>query len=60
VRLLAERANQRAPMSDEEYEREIAELERNAVRALSADELCAEIERRRALPAPDERSQPSG
>lgn len=54
VRLLAELANQRAPMTDEQYEREIAELGRDAVRALSVEELEAELERRRALPAPDE------
>lgn len=54
VRLLAERANQRAPLSDEEYQREIAELGREAVRALSVEELEAELARKRALLVPDE------
>ena len=54
VRLLAQRANQRAPLSDEEYQRELEALGRETVRALSVEELEAEIERRRALPAPDE------
>jgi hypothetical protein len=56
VRLLAERAHVRAPMTDEEFSREIEALGRKAVRALSDDELCVEIARRRALPTPDERS----
>ncbi len=54
--LLAERA----PMTDEEVARWMEQLGREAVRALSDEELEAEIERRRALPAPDERSPPSG
>jgi hypothetical protein len=48
VRLLA----QQAPMSDEEYQRELEALGRDAVQALSVEELEAELERR-ALPAPD-------
>ena len=51
VRLLAQRANQRAPMSDEEFQRELEALGRDAVRALSVEELEAELERRRALPS---------
>jgi hypothetical protein len=51
VRLMAERAHVRAPLSDEEYQAELKALGREAVRALSVDELCAEIEGRRALPS---------
>ena len=54
VRLLAQQANQRAPLSDEEYQAEFEALGRDAVRALSVEKLEAELERRRALPAPDE------
>lgn len=54
VRLLAERSHVPAPMTDEEFQREIKTLGREAVRALSDDELHIEIERRRALPVPDE------
>jgi predicted nucleic acid-binding protein len=51
VRLVAERSHVRAPMSDEEFQREIEALGREAMRALSDDELRTEIERRRALPS---------
>lgn len=54
VRLMAERAHVRAPLSDEEYQAELEALGREAVRALSVEELEAEIERRRVLPALDE------
>lgn len=54
VRLLAQRANQRAPLSDEEYQAQIQALGRDAVRALSVEKLEAEMERRRALRAPAE------
>lgn len=50
VRLLAQRANQRAPMSDEEYQAQLQALGRDALDTLSVEELEAELERRRALP----------
>jgi hypothetical protein len=50
-RLLAERSHVLARMTDEVLQREIKALGREAVRALSDDVLCPEIERRRALPS---------
>ncbi len=55
VRLLAQRANQRAPMSDEEFQREIEALERDALDTLSVEELEAALARKRARPPADER-----
>jgi len=53
VQLLAERAaRDRPPMTDEEYAQEMADLGRDAVKALPDDELRAELARRGlALPA---------
>lgn len=52
LRLLAERAHARAPMTDEEFAAQIEALGRQAVSALSVEELEAELARKRALPAP--------
>lgn len=52
LRLLAERAHARAPMTDEEFAAQIEALGRQAVGALSVEELEAELARKRALPAP--------
>jgi len=53
VRLRAERSHVPAPMTDEEFQREIEAVGGDAVRALPVEDLEAELERRRALPAPD-------
>lgn len=50
VQLLARRVSGRAPLSDDEYEQQMAALGREAVRALSVDELEAELAAKRALP----------
>lgn len=52
LRLLAERAHARAPMTDEEFAAQIEALGRQAIGALSVEELEAELARKRALPAP--------
>lgn len=51
VRLLAQRLNGKQPLTDEEYQAELEALGRDAIGALSAEELEAELARRRALPA---------
>lgn len=53
VELLARRVTGKAPMSDDEYQAQLQALGRDAIGALSAEELEAELARKRALPAPD-------
>ena len=55
VQLLARRVSGRAPLSDAEYEEQMAALGLEAVRTLSVEQLEVELERKRALPAaPDD------
>lgn len=63
LRLLAERAHARAPMTDEEFAAQIEALGRQALatvpaeeraQSLSVEELEAELARKRALPQPKE------
>ncbi len=54
LRLLAQRQNEQRPLSDDEYEREIGQLGREAVKTLTDEEFQLEAERRRSLPAPKE------
>jgi len=49
IRLLAERAQVRAPMSDDEFQAKIAALGRQALDTLSAEELEDALARKRAL-----------
>lgn len=52
LQILAQRAGARAPMTDEEFAAQIEALGRQAISALSVEELEAELARKRALPAP--------
>jgi hypothetical protein len=49
VRILADRAGHKPPMTDEEFQARLEELGRQAIGALSAEELEAELARKRAL-----------
>lgn len=60
LRLLAERAHARAPMTDEEFSAQIEALGRQAVGALSVEELEAELAKKRALPEPQHQETEHG
>lgn len=49
IRLLAERAHVRAPMTDDEFQAQIAALGRQALDTLSAEDLEAALARKRAI-----------
>jgi hypothetical protein len=49
IRLMAERSHVRAPMSDDEFQQQIAALGRQALDTLSAEDLEAALARKRAI-----------
>lgn len=55
LELEARRVTGKAPMTDEEYQAQLQALGRDAIGALSAEELEAELARKRALAVPADR-----